>query len=333
MKLDGLHHVTAITADITANLDFYGRLLGLRLVWQGVNADDPQIRHIAYAGERGSPGSIVTFFDMPGVARGRPGAGMVHRLLLRVASEGALDFWERRLARASVGSDRVTDRLRFADPDGLELELVIDDGEDEPLIAAAADVDALVAIRGIHGVRAYSDGAARTAPVLRDVLGMEPEGRARWLAWGGRRHGLVLYDQAPAGRGIMGAGMMHHIAFGIREGESDAWHQRIVAAGLRPTPVVDRRMFKSIYFREPSGVLFELATDQPGFVFEPGDRLGESLGRRAGSHASASAATTGRCGSSKRNSPPGSAARVTGGRRAGARSRQRPAHLRPDQDQ
>src|ERR1700758_1670437 len=113
MKVDGFHHVTAITADIDANLEFYGRLLALRLVWQGVNADDPEMRHIAYGDERGRPGSIVTFFEMPGVSRGRRGAGMVHRLLLRVG-DGALDFWEHRLTRAGVASHRMADRLVFA---------------------------------------------------------------------------------------------------------------------------------------------------------------------------------------------------------------------------
>jgi glyoxalase family protein len=277
MSLDGLHHVTAITADVDANLDFYGRLLGLRLVWQGVNADDPEMRHIAYGDERGRPGSIVTFFDMPGVLRGRPGAGMVYRLLLRVAGDGALDFWERRLARAGVASERMADRLVFADPEGLGLELVVDGGQDEPLVAAAPDVDGHAAIRGIHAVRAYSADAARSSPVASHVLGMEPAGEGRWLAQGERRHGLIVYDRAPAEVGIMGAGTMHHVAFAIRDGESDAWRERLVAARLRPTGVLDRRMFKSIYFREPSGVLFELATDQPGFVFEPPDRLGESL--------------------------------------------------------
>jgi glyoxalase family protein len=277
MRLDGLHHVTAITADIATNLDFYGCLLGLRLVWQGVNADDPGMRHIAYGDERGSPGSIVTFFDMPGVVRGRPGAGMVHRLVLRVAGHETLDFWERRLACAGVAGDRSADRLVFADPEGLGLELVIDDREDEPLVAAAADVDGHVAIRGIHAVRAYSADAARSAPVLGDVLGIEPEGQARWVARGERRHGLVVYDRAPADRGSMGAGTMHHVAFAIRDADSDAWRERLAEARLRPTPVLDRRMFKSIYFREPSGVLLELATDRPGFVFEPPDRLGESL--------------------------------------------------------
>jgi glyoxalase family protein len=182
VKLDGLHHVTAITADVAANLDFYGRLLRLRLVWQGVNADDPEMRHLAYGDERGSPGSIVTFFDMPGVLGGRPGEGMVHRLLLRVAGDEALDFWERRLAGAGVASERMADRLVFSDPEGLGLELVVDDGQDEPLIAAAADVDTHVAIRGIQAVHAYGADPERASPVVGGVLGMEPEGEARWLA-------------------------------------------------------------------------------------------------------------------------------------------------------
>jgi glyoxalase family protein len=277
MKLDGFHHVTAIAADINTNLEFYGRLLGLRLVWQGVNADDPEMRHIAYGDERGSPGSLMTFFDMPRVTRGRSGAGMVHRLAFRVASEEALDFWERRLARAGILSDRLADRLAFSDREGLGLELVIDDGEDEPLVADAPDVDEQVAIRGIHAVRVYSADLTQSAPVLGEVLGMEPGGDGRWLARGERRHGLVIYDPAPAERGIMGAGAVHHVAFAIRDGEQDAWRSRVAAAGLRPTPVLDRKMFKSVYFREPSGVLLEVATDQRGFVFEPPDQLGESL--------------------------------------------------------
>jgi glyoxalase family protein len=277
MKLDGIHHVTAITADIDANLEFYGRLLGLRLVWQGVNADDPNVRHIAYADEHGTPGSIVTFFDMPGVASGRYGGGMVHRLLLRIAMEQALDFWERRLARAQVATDRMADRLVFEDPEGLQLELVIDDGMDKPLTAAASGIDEQVAIRGIHGVHAYSADLERSAPIVADVLGMQSEGVGRWLAIGEHRHGLVTYDEPPAELGTMGAGTVHHLAFTIRDGTQDAWRERLVAAGLRPTPVLDRRMFKSIYFREPSGVLFELATNAPGFVFEPAERLGESL--------------------------------------------------------
>ena len=277
MTVDGLHHVTAITADAEANLDFYARLLGLRLVWQGVNADDPEMRHVAYGDELGTPGSVITFFDMPGVARGRPGAGMVHRLLLRVPDPKALDFWERRLANAGVAALRVADRLLFSDPDGLALELVIEDGADEPLVARAADVDGHVAIRGIHAVRVFGTDPPRGASVLGDVLGMSPEGEGRWLARGERRHGLVIYDEPPEEPGRVGAGTMHHVAFAIRDGEVQRWRDRLAAAGCRPTLVMDRKTNKSVYFREPSRVLFELATDRPGFVFEPADRLGESL--------------------------------------------------------
>jgi glyoxalase family protein len=277
MKVDGLHHVTAITADIEANVNFYGRLLGLRLVWQGVNADDPEMRHVAYGDERGNPGSIVTFFDMPGVGRGRAGGGMVHRLLLRVANANALDFWERRLARGDVALDRRPDRLVFSDPDGLDLELVIDNGWDPPLVAYAADIDRQFAIRGIHGLRAYAAEPPRSAPLLGDVLGMEPESERSWLARGERRHSRITYDEPPESPGQVGAGTMHHIAFTIRDGEEQRWRDELTAAGLRPTPVLDRKMVKSVYFREPSRVLFELATDRPGFVFEPADSLGESL--------------------------------------------------------
>jgi glyoxalase family protein len=277
MKVDGLHHVTAITADIEANVDFYGRLLGLRLVWQGVNADDPEMRHVAYGDERGSPGSVITFFDMPGVGRGRAGGGMVHRVILRVADPIALDFWERRLAGAGVETSRLADQLLFADADGLRLGLIVDDGGDEPRIAQAADVDRQVAIRGMHAVCAYSADPAQSAALLGDVLGMEPEDERRWLAQGERRHSLLLYDEPPEEPGRVGAGTIHHIAFTIRDGEEQRWRDRVAAAAVRPTRVMDRRTNKSIYFREPSRVLLELATDRPGFVFEPADRLGESL--------------------------------------------------------
>ena len=277
MRVDGLHHVTAITADVEANLDFYARLLGLRLVWQGVNADDPEMRHVAYADERGTPGSVITFFDMPGVPRGRPGAGMVHRLVVRVADVRALDFWERRLARGGVAGDRQADQLLFSDPDGLALELVIDDGGDEPLVARAGDVEEQFALRGMHAVRAYSADPARSAALLGEVLGMKHDGEGSWLARGERRHSLVIYDEPPANPGQVGAGTMHHIAFSIRDGDEHLWRDRLADLGLRPTPVLDRKMAKSVYFREPSRVLFELATDQPGFVFEPADSLGESL--------------------------------------------------------
>jgi glyoxalase family protein len=139
------------------------------------------------------------------------------------------------------------------------------------------DVAARVAIRGMDAVRAYSADPERSGPVLGGLLGMERTGDTHWLARGERRHGRVVYDAAPAEDGIMGAGTVHHVAFTIRDGEQDAWRSHIAAAGLRPTPVLDRQMTESVYFREPSGVLLEVATDQPGFVFERPEHLGESL--------------------------------------------------------
>jgi catechol 2,3-dioxygenase-like lactoylglutathione lyase family enzyme len=194
MKLDGLHHVSAITADAHANLDFYGRLLGLRLIWQGANADDLGMSHIAYGDERGLPGSIVTFFEIPHARRGRAGAGMVHRLLLRVTDEAALDFWERRLSDAGVPTAR-TSGLRFADPEGLELELVVDD-QDEPRIAAAVDIGEDVAIRGLHGARAFSPDPRRSERVLAEALGMQHVDERTWMARGEGRHGR--YDLRPS---------------------------------------------------------------------------------------------------------------------------------------
>ena len=194
------------------------------------------MRHVAYGDERGNPGSVVTFFDMPGVARGRPGGGMVHRLLLRVAGATALDFWERRLTRGGVAVDRLTDRLLFSDPDGLGLALVIDDGEDQPLPAWAADVPANDAIIGMHAVRTYSAHPERSTSLLSAVLGMDAEGKGRWLAWADRRHSLVIYDEPPHEPGQVGAGTMHHVAFTIRDGEERLWRDRLAAAGSGPRP-------------------------------------------------------------------------------------------------
>lgn len=277
MRVDGLHHVTAITADVRTNLGFYGRLLGLRLVWQGVNADDPSVRHIAYGDEFGSPGSIITFFDMPGVARGRPGAGMLYRLSLRVSSAESLDFWQRRLAGADVASKRLPEGLLFSDPDGLELELVVDDGEDEPLTATASDIDPSLAIRGIDSVRAYKGESAEASQDLVDVLGMTVDEERGLLTRGDHRHGWVIFDNVPDGSGAIGAGSFHHAAFTIGDGDEEEWRERLAAVAARPTEVLDRLMFKSIYFREPCGVLLELATNGPGFVFESADSLGEAL--------------------------------------------------------
>src|SRR6188474_1827102 len=156
MKLEGIHHVTCITGDAPANVDFYARVLGLRLVKKTVNQDDPTVYHLFYADERGSPGADITFFEYPGVRRGRAGAGMVHTVTWRLGSENALDFWADRLAGEGVETARDGDRLSFADPEGLGLELRHVETDDEPLVARHPEIPEELALQGFDGVRAFT---------------------------------------------------------------------------------------------------------------------------------------------------------------------------------
>ena len=156
MRLEGIHHITAITGDAPKNVDFYARVLGLRLVKKTVNQDDPTVYHLFYADELGSPGSDITFFEYPGARRGRAGAGMVHRIVWRVASEGALDFWEQRLGTEGVSITRAPGSLRFADPEGLNLELSVVETDDGPLIAEHPEIPAELALQGFDSVRAFA---------------------------------------------------------------------------------------------------------------------------------------------------------------------------------
>jgi glyoxalase family protein len=268
MRLEGIHHVTAITGDAPANVDFYADTLGLRLVKKTVNQDDPTVYHLFYADEKGSAGSDITFFEYPGATRGRAGAGMVHRVLWRVGSEDSLEFWSERL-----GVERTGDALRFADPEGLDHELVVDTSGEEPLSAEHPEIPSEHRLRGFAGVRAYSGGPARSDEFL-GALGFEPG----WVARGENRSGTYEYDEAPEGAGLPGAGTVHHVAWGSPPEDHEAWRERVQEAGGRPTPVIERFYFKSIYFREPSGVLFEIATLGPGFTAdEPLESLGERL--------------------------------------------------------
>lgn len=279
MKLDGIHHITAITADAQRNVDFYAGLLGLRLVKKTVNQDQPTVYHLFYADEQGSPGADMTFFEFPGTPAGRPGAGMVHRIAWRVGSDEALDFWERRLAGSGVDSRRADSSLRFADHEGLEHELVVVDAPDEPLVAEHPEVPAEHALQGFDGVRAFSADPERSRDLLEQALGFAPlENGASWEVRGRRRGGTYAYDEAPGEPGIQGAGTVHHVAWASETDEHEAWRERALAGGARPTPVIDRFWFESIYFREPSGVLFEIATLDPGFtVDEDLEHLGEKL--------------------------------------------------------
>ncbi len=277
MQLDGVHHITCITADAPRNVDFYARVLGLRMVKKTVNQDDPTVYHLFYADEEGSPGADLTFFEFPGVPVGRAGDGMVHRITWRVASADALDFWAKRLADEGHDSARDGNRLRFRDFEGLGLELAVVETPDPPLIAEHPQIPRELALEGFDGVRAYASNPERSRPLLEEALAFEPAGDG-WEARGERRGGLYAYDPAPDKPGLQGAGTVHPGAWASHDAEHDAWRERLLAAGARPTPVIDRFWFRSIYFREPSGVLFELATFSPGFAADEDlEHLGESL--------------------------------------------------------
>jgi glyoxalase family protein len=278
VQLDGIHHITCITGDAARNVDFYVRVLGLRLAKKTVNQDDPTVYHLFYADDRGSPGADLTFFEYPGARPGRDGAGMIHRIAFRVGGGAALDFWAARLAGEGVTVERVGDgALRFADPEGLGFELVADDSGDDPLTAHAPDIPAEHALRGFAGARAYSADPAQSTALLRDVLGFEgdDDGLA-WVSRGPRRGGFYAYDQAPEERGIGGAGTVHHIAWTAEDEDIEAWNERYVTAGRHTSGLVDRFYFRSVYSREPSGVLFEIATRGPGFAT---DEAPEAIGR------------------------------------------------------
>jgi glyoxalase family protein len=277
MRLEGIHHITAITADAPGNVDFYARVLGLRLVKKTVNQDDPTVYHLFYADEKGSPGSDITFFEYPGARRGRAGAGMVHRIVWRVASEQALDFWEERLRAEGAPVSREDGRLRFSDPEELGLEFIVNETGDEPLIADHPEVPSEMALQGFDAVRAYSFDPEESRRFLEQSLNFEPNGEAAFEVRGEKRGSFYVYDEASE-VGVGGAGTVHHVAWSSPMEEHEAWRDRVVEGGAHPTPVIDRFYFKSIYFREPSGVLFELATIGPGFTAdEPLESLGERL--------------------------------------------------------
>ncbi len=278
MKLEGIHHITCITADAPGNVDFYARVLGLRLVKKSVNQDDPTVYHLFYADEVGSAGSDITFFEYPDARRGRAGAGMVHRITWRVASEEALDFWEERLGAEGVETERDDGRLRFGDPEGLGLELAVVATDDEPLIADHPEVPRELALQGFDSVRAYSANPDSSRGLLEDALGFASQDASSWESRGEKRGSTYSYDKPPAEPGIGGAGTVHHVAWASTMDDHVAWRERVLEAGAHPTPVIDRYYFKSVYFREPSGVLFEIATLGPGFATdEPLEHLGEKL--------------------------------------------------------
>jgi glyoxalase family protein len=280
MALEGVHHITAITADARRNVDFYARVLGLRLVKKTVNFDAPDVYHLYFGDEEGRPGSILTFFEFPGAARGRPGAGMVHTIRWRVAGDAALDFWAARLGAADVTTERDGDALRFADFEGLRHELLAVAVDDPPLRAHAPDIPPDHALLGFHGVRAYAAQPVRGAALL-GALGFARlgEGDDVWRVGGDERHAVLAWERPPGERGRTSAGTVHHIAWSAADDdELREYRGRAVAAGAQATDIIDRQYFHSVYFREPNGVLFELASRDIGFAYdEPVESLGEAL--------------------------------------------------------
>ncbi|MCB1057911.1 MAG: ring-cleaving dioxygenase [Acidobacteria bacterium] len=275
-RILGIHHVTAIATDPQTNLDFYAGLLGLRLVKKTVNFDDPRTYHLYYGDETGSPGTILTFFPWPGARRGSRGAGQTTATAFAIP-EGTLPWWRRRLEAAGVILAEPTRRWGqevqpLLDPDGLLLELV-----EDPLAAvrrpwSEGPVGEAQAIRGFHGVTLLEADATDTLDLVHGTMGFEilgEDGERTRLRIG--REGdpglhLDIVDRPGEALGRVAAGSVHHVAWRVAGDEEElAWRRRLTAAGLGVTPVQDRQYFHSIYFREPGGVLFEIATDTPGF--------------------------------------------------------------------
>jgi glyoxalase family protein len=278
MKLDGMHHITMITGEAPRNVEFYADILGLRLVKKTVNFDAPEAYHLYFGDEAGSPGSILTWFEFAGARRGEAGAGMIHTIQLGVASGESLDFWAERLANRGYASERGENSLAFADDDGLRLELVVAQDGNPPLRAEHPEVPTEHAILGVEGARAYIAGAADVdRDLLTQTLGFTDRGDGEYRLEGDARHFHWAYD-ASTQAGIPGAGTVHHIAWHAHDADHVSWQRRVAGAGMQVTPVIDRDYFKAIYFRQPQGILFEIATSSPGFAIdEDPEHLGEGL--------------------------------------------------------
>ena len=278
MRFDGIHHITAITGDAPRNVDFYTRVLGLRLTAKSVNQDDPGVYHLFFGDEVGSPGADLTFFEYPGAIPGRPGAGMAHRVVWRVASPASLDYWAARLAAEGVEVKRTDGSVRFSDPEHLDHELVVNATTDAALTAEHPEIPAEHRLQGFEGVRVYSHRPESTVQVLERLLGATRREDGAFELRGAKRGGWVAIDEAPEEHGRQSAGSIHHVAVGTTEAEYQAWLDRLNEVGMPNSGPVDRHYFRSIYFREPGGLLFEIATEEPGFTVDgPVEELGRHV--------------------------------------------------------
>nr|BBH93585.1 glyoxalase [Thermogemmatispora argillosa] len=297
MQLHGIHHVTAVTGNASLNVAFYTQVLGMRLVKKTVNQDDVSAYHLFYGDELGHPGTELTFFDWPELERHRHGAGTISTIMLGVNGEEALRWWQERFERLHVEHDELRRRgpdgtlsLPFRDPEGQRLELVDDGGRLQGRPWRRSPVPAEYAIRGFYGVQLTLRTLAPSARFLTEVLGFRQVGSYQQE----QGYEVVAFEVGPGGPGTLvhveiqpdapfhrfvGIGGVHHVAFRVpTDEEHRAWRERVAAVNRTVTPIIDRFYFHSIYFREPGGVLFELATDLPGFaVDEDPEHLGERL--------------------------------------------------------
>ena len=286
--ITGIHHITCIAGDAQENLDFYAGVLGMRLVKKSVNQDSPETYHLFFADGDAHPGTDLTFFPWPGMPRGRDGTGIAAEISLAVP-KGSLDFWQARLATKRVAVDEVVTRrgdrvLPFTDPHGLRLALVETSDKREFTPWAKSTVPAAKQILGLHSVRLNERDLRLCERFLVETLGFssmgEEDGWHRFgIAGGGSGAHLEIREMPDTPRGQWGVGSMHHVAWRVPDEATErAVREKVAQAHRRPTEVIDRFWFKSVYFLEPGGVLFELATDGPGFaVDEDKEALGERL--------------------------------------------------------
>lgn len=287
-EISGLHHITAIAGDPQQNYDFYTKILGLRMVKKTVNFDDPKTYHFYFGDEKGTPGTIITFFPWPGVRKGKPGAGMATEISFSVPI-GSMDFWKKRFEKLGVNFGREFQKFRetclpFEDPDGLKLELVIPENQDSREGWETEEIKSEVALKGFHNVTLTLNKTSATANILTDIFGYE------LVAMEGNLHryktslvenanlvDLLELPQEPAG--LNAGGTNHHVAFRVKNEETQMKIRGLVLEkGLQITEKIDRDYFFSLYFREPGGVLFEIATDNPGFTRDESlEKLGSSL--------------------------------------------------------
>jgi len=278
MRSAGIHHITAIAGDPQRNLDFYTEALGLRLVKRTVNFDDPGSYHFYFGDNIGTPGTIMTFFPWPGARRGARGSGQVTVVSFAVP-RNSMAFWKERLRATHVTAEEIKGRfgcnaLRFLDADGLQLEIVASANEESSSERA---------IRGFAAPTLEVRSPEKTEKLLTEILGFEfvaeENNRRRFRGGGSNASAEIDLVSSEAGFGQIAAGTVHHIAFRAADDDEQLkMREQLVARGLNVTPVIDRQYFHSIYFREPNGILFEIATDGPGFLIdEPADALGETL--------------------------------------------------------